>query len=46
MCSDSRIPDQEQGGLWRFESECAYNPYLAKWKGEKDYMPVKSMMGV
>jgi hypothetical protein len=46
MCTDSRIPIQTQDGTWHFETECAYNPYLAKWKGEKGYQPLQSPAGI
>lgn len=37
MCMDSRVPikgDQQ----WYHETECAYNPYLAKWENEDGYL--------
>lgn len=37
MCVDSRVPikgDKE----WYHETECAYNPYLAKWENEDGYL--------
>jgi len=39
MCIDNRIPQfRESDGKWYHTSECNYNPYLAKWKGEEGYL--------
>lgn len=37
MCTDGRIPKQNNDGTWYHETECNYNPYIAKWKGEIGY---------
>jgi SPASM domain peptide maturase of grasp-with-spasm system len=37
MCIDSRVPKKRLNGTWFYEKECNYNPYIAKWKGEKGY---------
>ncbi len=35
MCYDSRLPKQNQSGCWFYETECGYNPYIAKWQVEE-----------
>ncbi|MCC6180269.1 MAG: grasp-with-spasm system SPASM domain peptide maturase [Bacteroidia bacterium] len=37
MCVDNRIPLQRNEKEWYFDTECNYNPYIAKWRGEKGY---------
>lgn len=37
MCVDSRPPIERAEGHWFHKSECNYNPYICKWKGEKGY---------
>lgn len=37
MCVDNRIPIKRNKGEWYFESECNYNPFIAKWSGEDGY---------
>lgn len=37
MCVDSRIPIKRSNKEWYFETECNYNPYISKWKGEDGY---------
>jgi hypothetical protein len=37
MCVDNRIPKQTKVGSWYYETECNYNPYISKWKGEGGY---------
>jgi SPASM domain peptide maturase of grasp-with-spasm system len=34
MCIDARIPHRNMGHDWFFDTECAYNPYTAKWNNE------------
>jgi SPASM domain peptide maturase of grasp-with-spasm system len=41
MCVDSRIPFQNENGTWYHKTECIYNPYTAKWKGEEGYVPLE-----
>lgn len=41
MCIDSRVPIQRKKNEWFFEIECNYNPFIAKWKGEKGYKNLK-----
>jgi len=38
MCVDSRIPKKHSDGTeWYHNTECNYNPFIAKWKGEQGY---------
>jgi hypothetical protein len=37
MCLDSRLPIKRKDKEWYFETECNYNPYIAKWQHEKGY---------
>lgn len=38
MCTDARIPaPHEKENKWYHTSECNYNPYIAKWRGEHGY---------
>lgn len=41
LCVDCREPIQKNETLWCYKSECDYNPYIVKWKGEADYINVK-----
>jgi hypothetical protein len=41
MCVDNRLPYLNMNKVWYHKIECNYNPYIAKWKGEEDYMTVK-----
>lgn len=36
-CVDDRIPKKNKKGYWFHESECNYNPYIAKWQWEEGY---------
>lgn len=38
MCVDNRIPIRRKDGSWFHESECNYNPYICKSKGEPGYI--------
>lgn len=39
MCTDARIPGQHtKSNQWYHTTECNYNPYIAKWKGERGYV--------
>jgi hypothetical protein len=44
MCYDARLPVKE-GDHWRYESNCTYNPYICKWKGQEGYVPVEECGG-
>ena len=37
MCYDNRVPSQRKDLSWFHETECNYNPYIAKWAGEEGY---------
>ncbi len=37
MCVDSRIPVLRKDKSYYYPQECNYNPYIAKWKGEKGF---------
>ncbi len=37
MCVDNREPIKRNGKEWYFETECNYNPYIAKWQSEEGY---------
>jgi len=40
MCVDNRIPVEDNDGtMWCFDTPCAYNPYIAKWRHEPEYVP-------
>jgi SPASM domain peptide maturase of grasp-with-spasm system len=38
MCIDSCIPKRRTDGTFFRSTECNYNPYIAKWKGEEGYL--------
>ncbi len=40
MCVDGRTPVMS-GKSWKFMTECPYNPYIAKWKGQEGYITVE-----
>ena len=40
ICVDIRVPYKRVENEWYHKSECNYNPYISKWKGEKDYLPI------
>jgi SPASM domain peptide maturase of grasp-with-spasm system len=44
MCIDSRLPFDSENGFWFHKTECNYNPYIAKWKGENGYITVKEFL--
>jgi SPASM domain peptide maturase of grasp-with-spasm system len=39
MCIDSRVPLKGENYFY-FNDTCHYNPYIAKWKGEQDWVSV------
>ena len=43
MCIDNRIPIKRDGKTYYFEKECPYNPYISKWKGDKDYKSLEKI---
>lgn len=38
MCIDNRVPQERNNGSFYYKSECSYNPYISKWKGELGYL--------
>jgi SPASM domain peptide maturase of grasp-with-spasm system len=38
ICVDNRLPIKREDNTFYFEKECAYNPYISKWKGESGYL--------
>ncbi|MFT5820082.1 MAG: hypothetical protein ACI8ZM_001316 [Crocinitomix sp.] len=43
MCNDSEMVVVGQDGARYRKAECDYNPYIDKWKGDKDYLSLKEM---
>lgn len=43
MCVDIRVPKKLSKTKWGHNEECSYNPYVAKWKGEKDYITINEI---
>ena len=41
MCNDNRLPKQRNNNEWFYESECSYNPYIAKWSNENGYLSLQ-----
>lgn len=41
ICSDCRAFIKDSSNILSHPAKCTYNPYIAKWKGEKDYYPIK-----
>jgi len=37
MCVDNRIPVMRKENEWYHDTECNYNPYIAKWENEENY---------
>lgn len=40
MCVDSRTPLKRNKKEWYFDTECNYNPFIGKWKGQYGYKSV------
>lgn len=45
MCVDNREPKSRKNNTWYHETECNYNPYIAQWEGETNYL-LFSKMGI
>ncbi|MPT35512.1 MAG: hypothetical protein E2604_10595 [Flavobacterium sp.] len=43
MCIDNRTPKKRNNKAYYFEEECPYNPYISKWKGDKDYKSLEEI---
>ena len=41
MCVDSRFPIQRCKNSYYHTQECPYNPYICKWEGQENYIPVE-----
>ncbi|MCG8573888.1 MAG: hypothetical protein MI810_03295 [Flavobacteriales bacterium] len=37
ICVDNRRPIQRNEEEWFYKEECEYNPFIAKWRGDKGY---------
>jgi len=37
ICPDNRVPNKRPNGSWYHDTECDYNPFIAKWKNENGY---------
>lgn len=40
ICSDCRAYLKNPENIYSQPAKCTYNPYIAKWEGEKDYISV------
>lgn len=43
LCIDNRMLIQMVQNIYYHETECDYNPYIAKWKGENDFRDLNSV---
>ncbi|MFT5823472.1 MAG: hypothetical protein ACI8ZM_004733 [Crocinitomix sp.] len=44
QCIDKRTPEhRESDNQWFHITECDYNPFIAKWKGEEGYLSLKEI---
>ncbi len=41
LCIDARIPELNNESKWHYNGNCQYNPYIAKWKGEENWLNVE-----
>lgn len=46
MCVDNRIPIKEAEGEFFFSTECNYNPYIGKWRGEPGYKKLSNLESI
>jgi SPASM domain peptide maturase of grasp-with-spasm system len=46
MCIDSRDPIEIGDNRWEFNTECNYNPYIAKWQDEEGYITVEEWLKI
>ena len=42
MCTDCRAYIKDENNIYSQPAKCNYNPYIAKWKGEADYITVEA----
>lgn len=40
VCTDCRCYIKNKHNIYSQPSKCAYNPYIAKWEGERGYYPI------
>jgi len=43
ICSDCRAFLKDPDNIYSQPAKCTYNPYIAKWEGEEDYIPVEEI---
>lgn len=43
MCLDDRIPSQRNKSEWYHSQECNYNPFISKWRTQKEYLSLKEI---
>ncbi|WP_306353196.1 hypothetical protein [Flavobacterium sp. '19STA2R22 D10 B1'] len=43
MCVDNRFPMRRNNDSFYYLNECSYNPYIAKWSFEDDYMSLSEL---
>lgn len=41
MCYDPRLPEEKSKDEWIYNSNCHYNPYIAKWSIEEGFISVE-----
>ena len=41
-CIDNKIKKKRKDDSYFFDLECSYNPYISKWKDEKDYVSLEN----
>jgi len=44
ICTDCRVFIKDKNDIYSQPSNCYYNPYIAKWKGEDGYITVEEWM--
>jgi SPASM domain peptide maturase of grasp-with-spasm system len=44
VCTDCRTFIKKPGNIFSQPLYCTYNPYIAKWENEKDYVPVEESL--
>jgi hypothetical protein len=41
MCTDCRAYIKDPNNIYSQPAKCTYNPFIAKWRDEKDYYSVE-----
>ena len=44
ICTDCRIFIKDNNNIYSQPLHCNYNPYIAKWEGESEYIPVEQSL--